>query len=120
MTSQYKILNSQFDGTDTTQLDDFAKSVELWLNGGWIANVTPPLASRCACPAIFTERSHFDAHSGTPFGTVWNRLGIDRRNLPVWVPIQRFYGGRSCDIQPAGKLGRYGESSLESLLAWNR
>jgi hypothetical protein len=59
-------------------------------------NSTPPLASRYACPAIFMERSHFDAHSGTPFGTVWNRLGIDRRNLPVWVSM-KLDGLRRCD-----------------------
>jgi hypothetical protein len=65
----------------------------------------PPLASSCACPAIFSGKSHFDALSGTSFGTVWNGFKQDRRKMSLWAPIQRFYGGRDCDIPPAGELG---------------
>jgi hypothetical protein len=25
--------------------------------------------------------------------------------MSLWAPIQRFYGGRDCDIPPAGELG---------------
>jgi hypothetical protein len=28
----------------------------------------------------------------SPFGTVWNRLGIDRRKMSIWVPNLAFYG----------------------------
>jgi hypothetical protein len=29
----------------------------------------------------------------SPFGTIWNRMGIDRRKMTVWVPKVTFYGG---------------------------
>jgi len=68
-------------------------------------NSTPPLASSCVGPAIFSDKSQFDALSGTPFGTVWNGFEMDRCKIALWAPIQRFYGGRGCGIQPVGEPG---------------
>ena len=33
-----------------------------------------------------------------PFGTVWNRFGVDRRKMPLWVPLQEFYGVRYHEV----------------------
>jgi hypothetical protein len=44
----------------------------------------PPLASRYACPAIFSGKLHFDALSGTPFGTV--EVGADLSTV-VNIPL---------------------------------
>lgn len=52
------------------------------------------LPEQSAERAILKARSPISPPKSELYGTVWNRLGSDRRKTAIWVPPVKFYGAK--------------------------